>query len=326
MKIVMIAPSFWPEVGGVERHILGLSQKLIKNNHKVTIITPKGERHEEINVKKINIKGLSIWWFFIKNKKLFQKADIIHCHDYISFLWYLPLRFLMPRKKVFVTFHGWEGKFPPDIKTKVLRKLTEKLTWGNICIGKFIEKWYGQKADLISYGAIDLPPNPPIPINKQQGVFIGRLAKDAGIKEYIKALIVLKEKNIDFKLDVYGDGDLRGELEKMVKNNDLRVNFKGMGYNHWEESRNAYWAFVSGYLAILEAMSWKKAIVSVYDNELKKDYLSPFSERINICSQAEEIVKVIIRGNNFDLENNWDYVKSLSWKKLTREYLQLWSK
>jgi len=71
---------------------------------------------------------------------LIQEADIVHCHD--VFFWYLPFRFLYPKKKVFTTFHGWEGIFPPKWQAKVIRNISEKLSFGNICVGDFIRKWY----------------------------------------------------------------------------------------------------------------------------------------------------------------------------------------
>ena len=103
-------------------------------------------------VKKNRLKKFIIWQWLLKNIKIIQEADIVHCHD--VFYWYLPFRFLYFRKPVFTTFHGYE-KYPVPFKNIVIRKISEKLSWGNICVGMFIEKWYGTKATFISYGGVD---------------------------------------------------------------------------------------------------------------------------------------------------------------------------
>ena len=69
----------------------------------------------------------------------------------------LPFRFLCPTKKVYTTFHGYEGNSIPTKKAILMHKISEKLSNGNICIGDFLEKWYGTKATYISYGATEIP-------------------------------------------------------------------------------------------------------------------------------------------------------------------------
>ena len=46
-------------------------------------------------------------------------------------------------KKIHITFHGWEGDFPPKRKVIQLRWISEILTKQSIAIGDFIPKWYG---------------------------------------------------------------------------------------------------------------------------------------------------------------------------------------
>ncbi len=161
MKILFFTRLFFPHIGGVEKHVLEISKELIKRGHKVTVITEdldgtsSKEKFDEIDVYRIPVtqtwfKKFQIWYWLLKNFSLIKDADIIHCHD--VFFWYLPFIFL--KKKVYTTFHGYETIYPPHRKAIQIRKLSELLSRGNICIGAFIEKWYGTKADVISYGGV----------------------------------------------------------------------------------------------------------------------------------------------------------------------------
>ncbi len=112
-----------------------------------------------------------------------------------------------------------------------MHKLSEILSWGNICIGDFIKKWYGTKADFVSYGGVDivksskfspslkLPPSPKWlrrpsrRVSKVQSyksaVFIGRLDEQTGILDYIEAVKLIRKKIPDFEFVVIGDGKYR---------------------------------------------------------------------------------------------------------------------
>jgi len=167
MKVVFLSRQFFPDIGGVGKHVLEISKQLIARGHDVTVISEGLEsqnfslfqKQTKIHVYKISVgrdekkKKFLIWKWFWKNRQLLQNADIIHCHD--VFYWYLPFRFLYPHKPVFTTFHGYEN-FPIKKKAILIRKISEKLSRGNICIGDFIKKWYGTKSTFISYGAVNV--------------------------------------------------------------------------------------------------------------------------------------------------------------------------
>jgi len=147
MNILFLVQHKWPHVGGVEKHVYEVSKRLKESGQKVNIIS-----EEDIKCPKIKYLGLLyIWFWFFKNINLIKKSDIVHCHD--VFIWYLPFRFLFPKKPVYTTFHGWEGKYPIPFKNIFLKRLANKLSMGSIVVGKYIEKWYGIKGDIITYGA-----------------------------------------------------------------------------------------------------------------------------------------------------------------------------
>lgn len=163
MNILFFSRLFYPHIGGVEKHVYEISKQLIKEGHMITVVTeqytkdlPSEETYQQIKIYRIPVKQnrfkkFIVWKWFFQHLPLLKRADIIHCHD--VFFWYLPFTFFL-RKKVYTTFHGYETVFPPQQKAILIRKLSEKLSQGNICIGAFIEKWYGTKADIISYGGV----------------------------------------------------------------------------------------------------------------------------------------------------------------------------
>jgi len=342
MKILMFAPLFHPHIGGVDKHIKRISEVLARRGHEVSIITIKHDKSlpdfEELNKMKVyrfpKMRLPKVWLWIYKRRDLIKNANVVHCHDFATFIyWYLPFRFLYPLKPVFVTFHGYEGIIPIPRKILFKRKITELLTKGNICIGDYILKWYGTKASFVSYGGVDMPA-PLSNTNPEGAVFIGRLEKDTGIMMYIDALRILKEKQgINLKLDVCGDGKLREKIQEIIKGNELNVELHGFVENPLDYLDKSKFAFVSGYLAMLEAMINKKLVFAVYENKLKKDYLTLMPNSKNmmvIASSPEELAEKIAYYLNHQKEteekikNAYLFSKDQTWKKVTNTYLKLW--
>jgi colanic acid/amylovoran biosynthesis glycosyltransferase len=61
-------------------------------------------------------------------------------------------------------------------------------------------------------------------------VSVGTLEEKKGFKYLIEAGVILKERNLDFYIKIYGDGPLRNELENSIKNRKLNDNIKIMDY------------------------------------------------------------------------------------------------
>ncbi len=344
MTILFLARLFYPHIGGVEKHVLEVSKRLVQLGHRVIVVTENHKpplthlvnRIEGIEIIRINagkddmFKKFRIWKSLWQLRTIIKEADIIHCHD--VFFWYLPFRFLYPRKPVYTTFHGYES-YPVSMKAIIIRKISEKLSWGNICIGDFIKKWYGTKSDYVSYGAVDSViarrHDQAILKNdkKYSALFIGRLDEQTGILTYVKALEILKIKYPNFELLVVGDGEYKRLIERQVK-------VLGFQKNPEKYLRQSHFAFVSRYLSILEAIAAKRLVFAVYDNPIKEDYLkmTPFAKFIIIENDPERLaekVKYFLTHpeKEKDLVNDaYDWVKKQSWDTLVKLYLSLWNK
>ena len=345
MKILMITASFFPHQGGVESHVKRVSEELIKMGHEIGVLTPKTDENQK-DYEKINEivifryprkSTLRTFFWLFKNRNIISGYDIIHCHDFTSFVFrYLPFLFIFPSKRVFITFHGFEGKQPIPQNIKTLRKISEKLTKGNICIGEFILKWYGTKTDYISYGAVDnILNHDEKDVEKNSILFVGRLEKDTGILEYLKTLKILKERyGFDYCFHVCGDGTLREYIKSYSEKNNLKIHLHGF-IDPSNIFKKCSFAFVSGYLTILEAMIRKKLVFSIYENEIKKDYLilMPNSKKtMVISSSAEDLAKqMTYHFKNPSLiqkkvEAGYNFAKNQTWEKVANLYLDLWNK
>lgn len=337
MKILFVAPSFYPNKGGVEKHIYNLSKELISDNHNVSVLykcrisnVSEYEKIDEIEIYRNKSKFFMRFIPSIRNIKLFLYADIIHFHDYGSFLAWI---FLFPilkllGKRLFITFHGWEGVFPPTKGTIIIRKIINKLSFRSLAIGDFIEKWYGTNCNLISYGAVSSVES----INDSKNiVFLGRLEADTGCVSYLDAYIELYSKKEDIpELIICGDGTLREQLERKASISGIPCKFTGFVDNPNDFLAKAKIVFTSGYLAILEAFKLNKPVISYYDHELKYDYLKGIpvkSKSFILCKDSEEIARSLNNLISSNILNNPEgkvFADNSTWRNMVKTYYTLW--
>jgi glycosyltransferase involved in cell wall biosynthesis len=224
-----------------------------------------------------------------------------------------------------MTFHGYES-YPISIKALIIRKIAEILTNGNISIGKFIGKWYKTKADIVSYGAVKLQDfKLRNSVSRYDAIFVSRLDEHTGIITYLDTVQKLRDRGIDFSLLVLGEGKYYEAAEKTAI-------VKGFVKNPERYYKYAQFAFVSRYLAILEAFASRKLVFAVYDNPIKHDYLTmtPYKNWIIIEKDANKLANRIEYYKNnpkkakekIDIAYEW--VQKQTWDKLSKDYLKLW--
>jgi glycosyltransferase involved in cell wall biosynthesis len=323
-KIVFFAPSYYPNFGGVEKHIMSVASILKKRGYKIKIFVkfskniPKKQTIEGIEVlrmpKKENRPYIDLW--YAKNKIIFEDA-IIHSHDYFNF--YL-------RKKIknrwVHTFHGYEG-YPIAQSAIESRKKVLSLVDYSFCVGKFIEKWYGTKCDKVLWGAADKPKKYNTKPN-YDFLFYGRLEKDTGIKEYLKAFKLMLDNSKSLKMLVVGWGSLEKENKMYVKNSGLNVEFRKPVNDVYSVLAECRVAFVSGYQAIIESSLMKKPIIAFYDNPLKKDYLEmhPQIKNFMIADSPEKIssLAIGIDENSPKINNIYKWALKQNWENVALKY------
>ena len=272
MKILFISKHKHPHIGGVEVHLRELTKELGKKNHEINTIS-----EEDIKQPKIKIIGLLyIWFWFFKNIRFIKEADIVHIHD--VFIWYLPFRFIFPSKKVYITFHGWEGKFPIPLWNIINKRIANKLTHGSIAVGKYIEKYYAIKSDFVIYGGIKSRRRDVIHGIKTLNsiVWLGRTDQDTGYLEFQKWLLKHKQS-----LPFHGKPKYIVKYVTNVKDPEKYL-------------KTAEYCVPSGYLSYLEAKSHGCKIMTFANNPLKEDYWNEI-KLLKKIPTWNEVAKVYIK-------------------------------
>jgi glycosyltransferase involved in cell wall biosynthesis len=352
MRLLFITPRFLPEIGGVEKHVNYVANELVRQGHLVKIITstyrntlksiePKNRLKVYRVFLTIHSKHplyvilhlIKIWIYLIKIFGLLIDQDAIHLHDYQTFLWVFPFLPLI-RKPIFMTFHGFES-YPPPKHARIIRKMAEKVVKGNICVGSFITRWYGTKPNYTTIGGVETSETPLCNNHVEEAaVFIGRLTEDTGILEYIKALKILKKKyHVELPLHICGDGPLRNKILEYARCNDLKIFIHGFVENPQKFLIRYRYAFVSGYLSILEAMSLKRPVFAIYTNNLKRDYLYsiPNAKKLMFVigspnEMAEKLYSLIKNPEEIEpfIKHAYAFAKEQTWEKVANLYLKLY--
>jgi len=334
-KILFLSRLYYPHIGGVEKHVAEVSKILVKKGFSVTVICEQYDKKlktkEQINkveVLRIPIslsdknKKFEIWKWVLRNRKFIKSFDIVHIHD--VFFWIMPILFYLDRKKIFITFHGYES-YPLMTSSKIQKKFAAKYCKGSIAVGDFINKWYGIASNAVMYGGVNRPKKSSAkPKIQNSAVFFGRLDNQTGIKEYYNAYLRLKRTYENFSFQVVGEGEYAPKLKGLFISP-----FKSDISKYIQDSR---FIFVSRYLSMLEAMVEKRLVFAVYSDPIKRDYLinSPFKNHLEICSSGDEIyekVKYYLehpREERKLIESGYKFAKKLTWESVVRDYINLW--
>lgn len=294
MRIVYLTKYYYPHIGGVEKHVVSITKDLISKDNHITVVTEKyddslKDRETDNSLSIIRIKyphikfiGLfKIWIELFRLRKTILDSDIIHIHD--IFVWYLPFRFLYPSKKVVITFHGWEGKYPIPFTNILQKRIAAKLSDKTIAVGEYISKWYGIKVDKVIYGAVERLNTKKYKKTPNTIVFVGRLEKDTGLIEFLRSLKSKKYKEIVF----VGDGSLKDRCLKygiVTGFVDPQIYLQKFEF-----------CVPSGYLSYLEARNYDCKVVLFSGNSLKYDYWK------NIEKEYPNIRKTIWKDISRDL-------------------------
>lgn len=264
MNILFISKHKFPHIGGVERH-----NKFIISNFKSTNpeIEIKTISEEDIKQPHIKVFGLLyIWYWLFKNRKLITDADIVHIHD--VFIWYLPFKFLFPFKKVYITFHGWEGKYPLTLWSIFNKRIANKLCNGSIAVGKYIEKYYKIKSNFLIYGGVEKIYERKFKKLKNTIVYLGRQDADTGINEF------------------------KDWLKK--QNNKYTVKYITNDPKPEKYLKTAEYCVPSGYLSYLESKSYGCKIMTFANNPLKEDYWKEI-KLLKTLPTWDEVTKIYLK-------------------------------
>ena len=349
---IMFAPAYPPLIGGVERHVYEIHKELGNKGFKGKIYVINN-KPKEIDIKEdiawLEPKKLLGWIPRTKRINIIWKISCailknrkakIHFHYFGTFYYMIPfLKLFRVINRSYITFHGWGGKYPINHKTIKKRKECTTKSAGSINIGHFIERWYGTRADIVSYGGVDIDKyyydkQPSLNREKIKIAYIGRFAEDTGIyklilgvKEYCK-----RYKNMRIELHLFGDGNISKTLLHIDENIKLTIKVENPIIDSSLIIRDYEIIFACGYLTILEALCANRIVFSYYNDSIREDYLRmhPVTSSLFICGDEDSFIDGLNRCVNKSsdvlkkCESGWEWSKKQTWAKLAGKYISLW--
>jgi glycosyltransferase involved in cell wall biosynthesis len=234
MKILHILPEL--EEGGVERHVLMLSQKQHESGHEVYVVSAGGKmvslfvdgiRQIHLPVHKKNpVTGI---YCAVRLAPITKRngIDIIHAHSRVP-AWIAMFGSLFSGRPYIVTAHAY---FSTQVR---LIYLPYRRAARVICVSRAVKE--GMK-NCFADNAVVIPNGlPPATISWQGSgkgevrfLFVGRLTRLKGLQDIIK---ILPDVKGNWRLDILGDGPLRAELEEAVMSNGLKGQILFHGFHN----------------------------------------------------------------------------------------------
>lgn len=295
MKILQVNKLYYPWVGGVEKIVQQIAERLNgKNDFEIEVVVcqPKGKRKiEEVNgVKVYRASSFGIFWgmpisfdFLKLFKKLSKKFDIIDFHHPFP-LGNLALFLFRPKAKLVVHYHS------DIVRQKIFKFLINFLTFNtlkkaqkvivsnpNILKNSPYLKDFQEKCEMIPFGVDiekiqkEVNQKEVEKIKEKYGefvLFVGRLNYYKGLEYLIEAM-----KNIEAKLVIIGEGPKKKNLEFRIQNLGLKNKIYFLPFQSEKELLNYYGAcsvlvlpsiFKSEAfgLVLIEAMALGKPVIS----------------------------------------------------------------
>lgn len=162
-------------------------------------------------------------------------------------------------------------------------------------------------------------------------ICVGRLHKQKNFEMVIKVAKYLINKNLDFKIDIYGKGLLKNKLNKLIEKNDLKefVELKGNIENIYEvESRYDLYLLTSKYEgfpnSLLEAMAiglpsistnCKTGIIDLIDDG-KTGFIVEYNDYIKMGDIIIDLSQNIGKLNNIAQSGKKDVVAKYELEKV----------
>lgn len=232
MKIAQILPEF--HEGGVERHVLWLSNALVKLGHEVTIISAGGKLEEKLDPevvflrlpvhKKNPFTGLYSAFELARTAKR-EGWDIIHAHSRVPawIAWWTSVLCGIPW---IITAHDC---FRMNFALKPFPK-SDGIICGSQAIFDHLFSRLPENSRVIYNGIPELS-------RKWKGraefpvhfLFLGRLTRRKGLQVILQAFGRIR--NEEWSLDVVGDGPQREEMESLCVENGIETKVRFHGFS-----------------------------------------------------------------------------------------------
>jgi glycogen synthase len=276
LKILILTWEYPPNVvGGLSRHVYGLSEHLAQLGHQVHVVTagngglPMFEKINGVHVHRVTplnnqddnfltwIAGLNLAMNF-KVVKIAEeiKFDIVHAHDWLVGAVAISLKEELSIP-LLTTIHATEHGRNDGVHTEIQRFIHEKESQLIMQSNQIIVCSHYMKEELltnfhlhekkmaivpngIELGEVKVNPNEIFPFvkNRKYVFSVGRMVKEKGFETIIEAAQMAKESRSDVNFVIAGKGPMLERYRKMVSERQLDHIVAFIGYVT-DEQRNA---------------------------------------------------------------------------------------
>lgn len=274
IKVLMIGPA---------RNVKGGMTSVVDNYYKAGLNKKVNIKYiETINDKSKIEKLLKEVLGYIEFLKNIKKFDIVHVHMASGRSTYRKCHYIniakKNNKKVVLHVHGGGFKefFEKECSNKQKKFIMNTF---NKCdkIIVLSHKWKEYFSQYISsdkikivYNGVKIPQDYEKKLNAKKIIFLGRISRDKGIYDLLKAMSYLVGKYNDIELTIGGIGEEK-KLYSLIEKYNLKNNVKILGWlneeKKCEELKKSSLFILPSYfeampISILEAMSYKNVIIS----------------------------------------------------------------
>lgn len=351
MRVLFVTPRYFPHVGGVERHLFGLTKALLARGHHVMVLArgsnqpvaaeslqnveirwiPEGTRR--LGVTSRMVGTLKAWLHVLEAVRTMSGPDVVHGHDFAFLFSYIPIALRFPRVPKYVTFHGIESDTVASWAV-VGRRLSNSLADGSMGVGAFIEKWYGTRMTVITYGGTDGDFVPPSTLGRSKSLaYVGRLASDLPLMEYLAGLRQVAREGDAVSWILYGEGELHERIRAAATGSEVDVSLMGLTQRPEQIFPRHEIALAGGYLSILEAIQGGCFVIAFARSRLREDYYRThpcMSHGLDVATTIEGLARSVRWAKNHEtdrikaVEEGQEILGGMTWDSLADQYEKLW--
>lgn len=275
-KILMLSWEYPPNVvGGLARHVYGLTVQLAEMGHEVHVLTaghgdsPSFEKIKGVNIHRVNpvneqddhflswVGGLNLAIAY-KAEQLAEeiKFDFIHAHDWLVGTAAIALKEFLSiplLSTIHATEYGRNNGIHTEMQQFIHEKEQQLIGESNhiIVCSKYMREdlitIFQSKEEMITVIpngieplSIDTTPQEKYPdFNAKKYIFsIGRIVKEKGFETMIEAAAIAKERGLDLFFVIAGKGPMLEAYRRQVADRKLENHLCFVGYIA-DEYRNA---------------------------------------------------------------------------------------
>ncbi len=299
--------------GGAEHLVLELARKSKSLNIKTIVISVTSVntiefkfKNNDIEIYYLNISKISQFWNGLNRLKQILKTEEnmnFHCHMFHALIIGLFYNLYVNKTTIVFTLHN---TIVPEWYRRMILFLTKPCRAADINFSQGVKKWYLRNSIVIPNGVdFSLFKCEPKTYDAKKDIFnflfLGRIEEQKNpfiLIELAKSL--LKKNEVNFIINLAGDGSLRFQLEEKILTNNLQNHIKILGFqNHTKKLFECSHCLILPSLweglpiSLIEASAAKLPIITTPVGSIP-DFFTPKNTEISELNNfANTMLKVI---------------------------------